>query len=283
MNKVIINICFAFLVLVYSALAFSDREQGLTKENVNEFDSKGWTPLMKEIQRPGKDLNKHLENLKVLFSLGADPNLRVKGRRTPAPLDLISYLSLDVVKKLVEQGAEITDYTYAGHSMLNLASKNIETARYLLTKGANPNVMTSIKPHGTSILLASISQKKIELVYLLLEHGADPNILNKRGNSALSFAVTKRDEGLIKKLLEHGAKINGFGLLANVSGRNPDIKVAKLLLAKGIDINDKTQRGDTALHFAENFNNKVLIDFYISNGADVTIKNNLGQTYLEQQ
>ena len=285
-KKITLNLGLVFVLLLYSAIVLGGGLEGITKENVNDFDKKGYTPLTRELERVRRESPKNLNNLQTLLDLGADPNLRETGLGKYAPLDLaiVRVVSLEVVKLLVENGAQITDFDGRGYSLLSLASrKNKDVFKYLLEKGANPNLMTSSTSPSMPIIFSLILARETEMAQFLLEHGADPNRLSKKGNTPLSFAITQRNIKIITALINHGARLNGHFFLGQVSSRNPNIKIAQLLLKRGININEQNKKGDTALHMAHYFGNRDLIEFYIKQGADVSIRNHLGQTYLEKK
>jgi len=284
-KKITLNLGLVFVLLLYSAIVLSGGLEGITKENVNDFDKKGYTPLTRELGKPGPGSPENLKNLQALLALGADPNLRETGLGKYAPLDLalLRNISLDVVKLLVENGAQITDFDGRGYSLLSLASsKNKEVFKYLLEKGASPNVNVSVSTKSQLLIISLILANETDLVKILLEQGGDPNRLSEEGISPLMSAVTQRNKRMITDLIEYGAGLEGFFMLGKVSGRRPNKQIAQLLLKRGININEQNKKGDTALHMAHYFGNKDLIEFYIKQGADVSIRNHLGQTYLEK-
>ena len=60
---------------------------------------------------------------------------------------------------------------------------------------------------------------------------------------------------------------------------NEIIKVNKLL-HYGIDINSKTDSGNTALYISTKLKNKLLVEYLIEQGADINYQNNKGMTAL---
>lgn len=96
-------------------------------------------------------------------------------------------------------------------------AKNVETAKYLISKGA------SLQPAaGDAPLLNAVKFGDIELVRLLLERGSNPNAMSRESkNSALWFAVSSRDrkylpiaELLIKAGANVKAEVRGKTLMA---------------------------------------------------------------------
>lgn len=115
--------------------------------------------------------------------------------------------------------------------LVAVVAGDIETARYFLERGANPDragVLTNdlVPPEqpGSLIssllkprpLFAAIALERMDIVKLLMEYGADINI-EDYGKTPLVFAVARRDPAFARLLLERGARITD-GAVRSASG-----------------------------------------------------------------
>jgi hypothetical protein len=109
----------------------------------------------------------------------------------------------EVANKLLAAGAEINRPGYYGITALGYTlSGKIESMRYLLEKGADPNLLL---PNGETYLMALVyhSQKQdrdyqailddvLAKTQLLLDAGADSTRTNKNGASAVDIAIERK-------------------------------------------------------------------------------------------
>jgi ankyrin repeat protein len=143
------------------------------------------------------------------------------------PLMLASgNLKLDLVKKLLRAGADVT-----------LVDNNGDTALTSAVDGSSPE--------------GEQSDVKLELVRILIKAGSNVNQLPKRGMSPLMNATDIGDEAIVKELLKKGANINQ----QNIAGwtalilamEEGIISLIKMLLEKGANVNIQDNNGNTAL------------------------------------
>jgi len=143
-----------------------------------------------------------------------------------------------------------------GRTMLfDAASWGLEkTTRFLLEKGANPNI-PDINGNTPLISVIAGSSKPSVIPYILMKGGADVNAHNTKGFTALHCACTnKYGFELVKSLLEHGANPNAVNqsrvtplLLACYSNLTPFVHI---LLKYNADKSIAAIDGDTPLKVA---------------------------------
>ena len=131
---------------------------------------------------------------------------------------------------------------------------------------------------GWTPLICAVQAGKTDAVRLLLSKHANPNLVTTKGCSALDFAVEEGHDEAVPLLLDAGADPNGFRVtMANGGTCSPlfmavnhdRLALAKLLLAHGARINDKNNRGNTALIQASRVEDVDQIKWLIGQGADV--------------
>lgn len=202
---------------------------------------------------------------------------------------------VDFIEPLIEMGINIDEENDKKNTALIIASRkrNFEIIKILLKMGSNPNV---INKYGMSALLyisTKLENKNdYEIIKKLLIYGANPNYKNSNGTVALMFVSeknTKLSKNAIKKLIKSGAdpntyNIGGFSPLSYALHSNNALSNIKTLLKFGANINQQNKiNGWTLLMHACSRKENAKIDvikYLLGNGADVNIKNWVGQTAL---
>jgi hypothetical protein len=120
---------------------------------------------------------------------------------------------------------------------------------------------------GSSFLLeaARVKQNKgLEIVRFFLDNGVDVNTLTDYGNyEAYGIDTPSRNTAL------------------HYAAREGNVKVAKLLIDRGADVNVRDSQGWTPLHEAMYFDYFKVAKLLLDHGADRDIQNNEGKTAFE--
>jgi len=234
----------------------------------------------------------------LLVEKGADVNARSKQGRTPLVIAAAHSGNFEVVKFLVEHGANLSNRKSAAEEHAAAApeasglpasrktassvlaeaadANDTETLRYLIEKGADVDARNEI---GDTPLLLAASYGNVEIVKLLLTKGADVNAVDapegmrvKNGPLTLGnftpllYAAAYGGYDTVKILLDAGANVNAQDvrgmtpLMLAIATDRPDVGVIRLLLKRGAHANVKSKAGETAADWARKFNDAPVLE-----------------------
>jgi ankyrin repeat protein len=251
------------------------------------------TPLVDAVRQ------QDLQAVRALLKSGADVNRR-EGDGATALHWAAHADSTDLVRLLLDAGASPAVANDLGVTPLHLAASNGNVAilSLLLSKRANPNAATSA---GVTPLMEAARSGRVDAVRLLLAHGAAVNAReNSRRQTALMWAVSRQYPEIVKALLENGADVRARTEARPVTvmlDRGPRravktsiadahqiqaggstplllaaqvgcLECARLLLARGADLNDAAADGKSALVMAAFSGHTDVARHLLAAGAD---------------
>eukprot|EP01103_Thecamoeba_quadrilineata_P004249 TRINITY_DN13957_c0_g1_i1.p1 TRINITY_DN13957_c0_g1~~TRINITY_DN13957_c0_g1_i1.p1 ORF type:complete len:510 (-),score=68.25 TRINITY_DN13957_c0_g1_i1:42-1571(-) len=226
----------------------------------------------------------------ILLRHGANPNLS-----TPKGYTALQYVALNrqgesqLLNLVLEHGGDPNlPLQSTGESLLHILVKsegwNSDSLSVLLSRGANPNAVTQDGSSPLHLVRSDHGKTRV-----LLDHSADPNSVNNDGDTPLHLAAANKHLLIVQALLEKGARrviLNKKGLApfhefcSNSNLTFPElIEHLPLWASCGLDINLRTKKNETVLHFAKNLD---LIDLLIISGADVNVRDDKGSTPLHE-
>jgi ankyrin repeat protein len=144
---------------------------------------------------------------------------------------------MNVVKRLIEQGADVNKPDRKGKRPLHKACSNGHTAIADVDAGSEG---------GNTPLMYACRSDHTETVRLLLQHGADVRQKSKFGGTAL---------------------LDACGRIRNIPSNI--IAILKLLLVNGAIVNEPSPFGTTPLHFATMWEHREAVQLLLEHGADV--------------
>ncbi len=237
---------------------------------VNFYGKGGKPPIYGAIQR------QNFEVARFLIEQGAQvnfPEAKELGWLTssPLPLALERKAPLDLIKLLVEKGADVKELMH-DDSLLHIAAKycDKECVEYLVNQGLDVNARDS---NGQTPLYHAIG--KSEVAELLLKHHADVNITPKVEGfwsarspfSLLHLVALIRDKEIIKTatlLLDHGADFEKRDPVGQtplfLAASEGNTEVVKLFLARGANPNTPNNEGKTPLQIAREHDSLEIIE-----------------------
>ena len=174
----------------------------LLTNNINSRDSAGNTALVYSI------INVHQkEIIKLLVDQGADVNLKNKNGDTPLHTAVYCNCSTEIIKYLVDSGADINQTNHENQTPLEMALKykvNKDIIRYLIELYSNRNMSFY---NNYQLLYYFILLGDVELFELALKKDIieiQPNILTK-SKLLYECAKSKEYEKIIALIIDNGA------------------------------------------------------------------------------
>lgn len=165
-----------------------------------------------------------------------------------------------------------------------IKEERIEFAKFLVSKGADPNAKNSYE--DTALHIVAVKGLTNFAVFLVFEKEVDVNARNKYNKTPLYKAVVGRRKDIMQMLIDKLADPNipddqGNTPLHCLASKGNDIELAEILIKGGADINAKNYKDSTPLHEAVRNENFRMAEFLISKGAYLRAKDKLGRTPLD--
>jgi len=192
------------------------------------------------------------------------------------------------VQRLLDRDASLAGQPDADSQFqdlpLHIAARqgHVEVARALLTAGVDVNA--GDQDESTALDVAAISRQHGMLVFLL-DNGADMNHRDNNGAYSLSFAMSAGAQECVDTLLARGVDAENVRLangttLFHLAVRSGNTDLSQGFLDSGTDVNERSGRGQTALHWAAGGTHPEMIDWLLERGADPRVIDNEGESPL---
>jgi ankyrin repeat protein len=254
--------------------------------------SGGLTPLLFAARKGCLDCARYL------VAAGADVNLTDPDGVAPLLLATLNF-NFDVAAFLVQHGADVDKWDLWGRTALygaidmntlpvggradrppSSATTGLQLIDILLKAGANPNPQLKLFPPyrslrddrgadtvltvGATPLLRAAKAGDIAAMKLLLTHGANPNLPTATGVTPLMAAAGNGSSNLDTR--------------GRYKTEAQAVDAVNVLLASGVDINQRDNNGQTALYGAATWGWNDLVKTLAARNADLSIKDARGRT-----
>jgi uncharacterized protein len=262
--------------------------------NVSTVSSNGFTPLLFAA------ISGDVETAKLLVEAGADLNeSTVETGNSLVVASASGHEALSIY--LLQQGAESDSSDQYGVTALHNSIRNgmstVNGVRYdavyrvrpdnmrsltkkLLEAGADPNAQIQrshrLGPDGSAFemtyatpLILSALSSDVELMHLLTEYEADTSLTAKGGVTPLIAAAQAACTG--------SCAFQG-GNQSNSEKNRLALEAVQAAVNMGVDINARTEKGQTAMHMAAFIGADDIVQFLADQGADVNVSDNYGET-----
>ncbi len=144
---------------------------------------------------------------------------------------------------------------------------------------------------GVSPFMNAANSNELRVVQFLIDHVKNVNAKNKNGQSALSMAVSNNSSKVIDFLLTKGCDVHLKDTKGNTlafylvntfekSDEKSFEKKLKILIDRGLSMNQNQSDGNSLLHIAVKKNNLELLRRLSQFGIDINALNNSGYTVL---
>jgi len=227
---------------------------------------------------------------KRLLANGA--SLQARDRSGAMPLSRAAEEGwIALVTLFLDRGAAINSRDVHGSTALfrAAAADRLDIVRMLLDRGADVHIRGR---KGNSVIAAAAYMGTPEMVELLLEGGADPILVDQFGKSPMCYAAGRGFTDVVRVLLDGGVDVNaryGNDLTALMwaAGHSADsgyldaVEVMELLVSRGAHIDDRDNRGRTALMMAAELGHDEVVEALLGHGADLSVVDNEGKSASE--
>jgi len=159
----------------------------------------------------------------------------------------------------------------------------LEVVKYLLEKGADINSL--VKRGYNAAYLAAVSGD-MNMLNFLIQNQADFQLVSDKGLTLMYAAAKGGNLEMIKALHLKGLAINTSSEQGktplHIASQKGHTDIVQFLLDNGADINARTHKRQwTALHYAQKKKQHKVIDLLIKNNADTSLRDNKNRLYSE--
>lgn len=245
----------------------------LAGADINARNKDGVTPFSIAIESGNK------EHIAFYAKKGADINSKDTKGKTPL---LHALEKDDETLSLILTSENINSHDSNGNSPLCVAIKNdapLSKIQYILSLTDDVNSRNS---EGDTALFMAVQKNKKQLGELLLAKNADIFATNNKNQSPLSLALSNGADVMDWLITSQTIKAtDGSGNTALHYAAEWELSDAvSKLIQKGADSEAKNANGETPIFCAAKTDNPLVIEELVKNGCKLNVRDNLGSTPL---
>ena len=217
-----------------------------------------------------------------ILEAGANANARDTNNATPLHLAIANKDSQEIIKMLLNYGADLASRNILGETPLHIAMNQThqELIALLLDRGADPNARDR---NGDTPIMLALAKNNSTAAQILLTRGADLYAQNNQSITPLMRACMKGEETIAwfyAPWMNTLTDINGQSPLHSAIQLKSSPAVLEIIIHSGANLNAADYAGETPLHIAVKYQYPEAIALLVSKGADQFIKNNRAKSAL---
>jgi len=246
--------------------------------NINYENEEGNTAIFYSVN------HSNMKMTKILIDKGMNINKINNNGRSLLSI-AIEQEQPNIIELLLDKGIIITDKSDL-EKLFTIACKydSVNLANKIMQRGLS---LKKIENSDFSPLEIAIKHNSLFITKLLCDKGVEVNGIKENNFIPVIETVSNNAIELFKLLVERGAKTNVRGFrqetLLMLACENGNNEIAKYLIDKcGAKINDIDENGQSAFFYAIRAGNESLINLLIKKGANISLKDNTGQTILNE-
>ena len=225
------------------------------------------------------------EMVKILLKAGSNSNIAAVDGDTSLHAAVLGNCSKNIIRTIIYNGAYVNAANEKNVTTLMLASKegNVDAIKVLISAGADRTIKDANGDTWIHYAFGGYGGK--EVLQSIIDRGADVNATNKKNCTALMLASEKGNVDGLNVLLSAGANTTVKDVVGNTwlhyaiyGACNKDI--VQSIIDQGADVNAANNENATALMLASKKGSVDAINVLISAGADQTIEDANGNTWI---